>query len=205
MNAQRTRLADRTRRKPAMHTALRVASAIDRLTTTTAHLVRWGLLLNALLIAGNAFLRKFFALGWPLLYDLQWHFFAAAVMLMAAYTLQRDEHVRVDVLASRFGERGMAWLDLTGTVLVLIPLCLVVAWVTLPPFWHALLAGETRSTRESLSDLPAWIIKGFVPAGFLLLALQGMAEAIRCVAALRGVARRPSHRRQSPETDHADA
>lgn len=71
-------------------------------------------------------MRKFFYLGWPLLYDLQWHFFAAAVMLIAAYTPQRDEHV----LDSRFGERGMAWLDLTGTVLVVIPLCLVVVWVT---------------------------------------------------------------------------
>ncbi len=188
-----------------MKTALRIAAAIDRLAATTSHAVRWGLLLNALLIAGNAFMRKFFSLGWPLLYDLQWHFFAAAVMLMAAYTLQRDEHVRVDVLASRFGERGMAWLDLAGTVLVLIPLCLIVVWVTLPPFWHALATGETRATRENLSDLPAWIIKGFVPAGFLLLALQGVAEAIRCVAALRGVARRPLHRRQPPEAGHADA
>ena len=188
-----------------MQTALRVAAAIDRLTATTAHVARWGLLLNALLIAGNAFMRKFFALGWPLLYDLQWHFFAAVVLLMAAYTLQRDEHVRVDVLASRFGERGMAWLDLTGIVLVLIPLCLVVAWVTLPPFWHAWLAGETRASRDKLSDLPAWIIKGFVPAGFLLLALQAVAEAIRCVAALRGLARRPLHRRHPPEADHADA
>ena len=188
-----------------MQTALRLATAIDRLTAATAHVARWGLLLNALLIAGNAFMRKFFALGWPLLYDLQWHFFAAVVLLMAAYTLQRDEHVRVDVLASRFGERGMAWLDLTGIVLVLIPLCLVVAWVTLPPFWHAWLAGETRASRDNLSDLPAWIIKGFVPAGFLLLALQAVAEAIRCVAALRGLARRPLHRRQPPEADHADA
>lgn len=87
-----------------MQNSLRIAAAIDRLSATIAHLVRWGLLLNALLITGNAFMRKFFSLGWPLLYDLQWHFFAAAVMLMAAYTLQRDEHVRVDVLALRFGE-----------------------------------------------------------------------------------------------------
>ncbi len=96
-------------------------------------------------------MRNYFSLGWPLLYDLQWHFVAAAVMLMAAYTLQRNEHVRVDVLASRLGKRGMAWVDLVGTVLVLIPLCLVVAWVTLPPFWHSLTAGETRASRDNMS------------------------------------------------------
>lgn len=55
-----------------------------------ASTVAWGLLINALLIAGNAVMRKLFAIGWPVLFDLQWHFFAAAVMLMAAYTLQID-------------------------------------------------------------------------------------------------------------------
>lgn len=185
-----------------MRRLLRVAASIDHASAASARVVRWGLLLNALLIAGNAFLRKFFSIAWPPLFDLQWHFFAAAVLLMAAYTLQRDEHVRVDVLAGLFGERGMAWVDLLGIVLVLIPLCAVVAAVTVPPFWHALLNGETRAGRESVSSLPAWIIKGFIPAGFILLALQGAAEAIRCIAALRGHIRRPLHRRRGFEGTH---
>lgn len=182
-----------------MDTALRLANRIDALSVGCARIVRWGLLLNALLIAGNALTRKLFSVAWPVMFDLQWHFFAAIVMLMAAYTLQRDEHVRVDVLASRWGERGMAWLDLVGIVVVLVPLCLAAAWITTPPAWHAFVAGETRGSRESLSTLPAWIIKGLLPAGFLLLAIQGLAEAIRCVAALRGRMRRPLHRRRSEQ------
>lgn len=170
---------------------LRVAAAIDRLSAVTAGVVRWALLLNALLICSNAFVRKFFSVAWPALFDMQWHFFAAVVMLMAAYTLQRDEHVRVDVLAARFGARGMAWLDLLGLVLVLIPLCAVVVAVTLPPTWYALVTGETRASRESVSQLPAWIIKALIPAGFVLLGLQALAEAIRCVAAIKGIAARP--------------
>ena len=66
----------------------------------------------------------------------------------------------------------------------------------LPPFWHAWLAGETRASRDNLSDLPAWIIKGFIPAGFFLLGLQGVAEAIRCVACLKGFPSRPVNRRR---------
>lgn len=178
---------------------MHLADRIDRLSAACARIVRWGLLLNALLIAGNALTRKLFSLAWPVMFDLQWHFFAAVVMLMAAYTLQRDEHVRVDVLASHWGERGMAWLDLAGIVIVLVPLCLAAAWFTTPPAWQAFVAGETRGSRESLSTLPAWIIKGFLPAGFLLLAVQGLAEAIRCVAALRGRIRRPLHRRRAAE------
>lgn len=179
-----------------MDTALRLAASIDRFTAACAHFVRWGLLLNALLIAGNALTRKFFAVAWPVMFDLQWHFFAGVVMLMGAYTLQRDEHVRVDVLSSRWGERGMAWVDLVGITVVVIPLCLAAAWIGSAPAWHAFVAGETRGSRESLSTLPAWIIKGFIPAGFFLLAVQGVAEAIRCVAALRGLISRPLHRRR---------
>lgn len=182
-----------------MHTALRFAACVDRVSAACARVVRWGLLLNALLIAANALTRKFLLVAWPVMFDLQWHFFAAVVMLMAAYTLQRDEHVRVDVLAPRWGERGMAWVDLVGIVVVVIPLCLAAAWIASPPAWHAFVAGEGRGSRESVSNLPAWIIKGLIPAGFFLLAMQGTAEAIRCVAALRGLIRRPLHRRRMTE------
>ena len=179
-----------------MNAWLRLAGAIDVASAIVARVVCWALLANALLIAGNAISRKVFSITVPVIYDLQWHFFAAVVLLMAAYTLQRDEHVRVDILAHRLGERGLAWLDLFGIVLVLLPLCLVLVWTTAPAFIASLSSGETRASRESVSDLPVWIIKSFLPAGFALLALQGIAEAIRCVACLKGLIRRPVHRHQ---------
>lgn len=179
-----------------MNALLLFAKGIDRISESVARMVCWGLLANALLVAVNAFSRKLFSVAVPVIYDLQWHFFAAVVLLMAAYTLKRDEHVRVDLLAHRLGERGLAWLDLVGIALVLLPLCLAMVWVTTPPFFASILSGETRASRESVSDLPAWIIKSFVPAGFLLLAFEGIAEAIRCVASLRGLIHRPIHRHQ---------
>ena len=175
---------------------LRIAGGIDAVNKAVAGIVRWAVLANALLIAGNAVSRKLFSVSAPVIYDLQWHFLAAIVMLMAGYTLLRDEHVRVDVLAHRLGERGMAWLDLVGIVSVLLPICLLMVWVMTPELIHAMVAGETRATPESISNLPAWIIKSFIPAGFLLLGLQGVAEAIRCVACLKGFVHRPVHRRQ---------
>jgi TRAP-type mannitol/chloroaromatic compound transport system permease small subunit len=179
-----------------MRIALQVADRIDRLSDSVARIVRWGLLANALVIAGNAFSRKFFSLASPSAFDLQWQFFAAVVLLMAAYTLRRDEHVRIDVFAHRLGERGLAWLDLFGILLVLLPVCIAMVWVSWPHFVEAFVAGESRATRESTSNIPAWIIKGFIPFGFFLLGLQGVAEAIRCIACLRGAVRRPVHRRQ---------
>lgn len=186
-----------------MQLLLAVAGAIDRLTERFAQLARWALLADALLIAGNALSRKLFSATAPVIFDLQWHFFAAVVLLMAAYTLQRDEHVRIDIFAHRLGERGMAWLDLAGIVLFLLPVCGALIWVAWPQFVTSFAAGETRATRESLSNLPAWIIKGFIPLGFALLALQGVAEAIRCAASLRGVApRRPRRGKLFEDTLH---
>lgn len=182
-----------------MNGLLRAADTIDRISRLAANLVRWGLLLNALLIAGTAFSRKFFAVVSASAFDLQWHFFAGVVLLMAAYTFQRDEHVRIDLLAHRFGERGMAWLDLAGIAFVLLPICLAMVWLSWPNFLHALLSGATRASRESTSDLPTWIIDGFIPLGFFLLGLQGLAEGIRCIASLKGLIHRPVHRRQLVE------
>lgn len=187
-----------------MQSLVRLAERIDRLSETSARVARWALLANALVIAGNAFSRKFFSVTWMNAFDLQWHFFAAVVLLMAAYTFKRDEHVRIDIFANRLGERGLAWLDMIGIVLVLLPVCIAMVWVSWPDFFTALQHGETRSTRESTSDLPAWIIKGFIPLGFFLLGLQGLAEAIRCLASLRGFIRRPMHRRQLIEGGEHD-
>lgn len=175
---------------------LRLAGAIDRLNGGIARVVRWALLANALLITANAFSRAFFSMAWSDALDMQYHFFAVVVLLMAAYTFQRDEHVRIDIFAQRLGERGLAWLDLCGIVLVLLPVCAAMAWISWPEFFTAFVHGETRFSRESTSDLPSWIIKGSIPLGFALLGLQGVAEAIRCVAVLKGVLRRTVHRRQ---------
>ena len=178
--------------------ALRGADHIDRVNRQVALVVRWGLLANALLIAGNAISRKFFGVASSSMYDVQPHFFAAAVLLMAAYTFERDEHVRIGVFSGQLGPRGMAWLDLVGIALVLLPLCLAAVWVTWPQFVTSYVTGETRASRESLSQFPAWIMKGMIPLGFLTLAAQGLAEAVRCIAFLAGAAPRPR------AADHAD-
>ncbi len=170
----------------ASDAALRFAGRIDAVNRQMAFLVRWGLLANAVLIAGNAFSRKLFDVASSSMYDVQPHFFAAVVLLMAAYTLQRDEHVRIDVFAGWLGPRGMAWLDLAGIAFVLLPLCVVAVWVTAPEFASSFASGETRASRESLSTFPAWIMKGMIPLGLFSLGMQGIAEGIRCVAFLAG-------------------
>jgi TRAP-type mannitol/chloroaromatic compound transport system permease small subunit len=179
-----------------MKALLLLSAKIDRLNKAVAQVVRWALLANVLLITVNAFSRAFLSMASADALDMQYHFFAAVVLLMAAYTFQRDEHVRIDIFAHRLGERGLAWLDLIGILFVLLPVCVAMTWISWPEFLTAFVHGETRFTRESTSDLPSWTIKGFIPLGFALLGLQGIAEAISCVAALKGIAPRAMRRRQ---------
>lgn len=117
---------------------MRLVQWIDVLSEKLASLVSWALLLNAILISFNAISRKVFSVAWSSAFDMQWHFFAAVVFITAAYALQKNEHVRVDVFANRIGDRGLAWIDLFGIILVLLPVCAAMIWLSSPKFWEAL-------------------------------------------------------------------
>ncbi|HEY0844132.1 MAG TPA: TRAP transporter small permease subunit [Noviherbaspirillum sp.] len=104
--------------------------------------VRRSLRIDVVLIAGHAFSRKFFAVAHNFVIDLQWHFFAAVVLGMTGTTLKRNEDARFDVFSDRLGERGMAWIDLAGFALFLLPLCLAMVWFPWLIFVAAFLAGE---------------------------------------------------------------
>lgn len=150
----------------------------------------WALIADALLISGNAVSRMLFGLATPELLDLQWQFLTAIFLLSAGYLLQRDEHMRIAIFARRFGERGLAWLDLVGHCLILLPLCVALIWLNWP-FVASL--EEIRASQESVSALSKWILKGVIPVGFALLALQALAEAVRCYLFLHdGIPRRTS-------------
>lgn len=119
--------------------------------------------------------------------ELQWYLFGAIFMLGAAYTLQKDGHVRVDVLHSRLSSRAKAWVDLIGILVFMIPFCALVFWLSLPwvlNSWHLL------ETSSDPGGLPRYPIKSVVPVAFILLLIQGLSQLIKAVAVIRGI--RPS-------------
>lgn len=115
--------------------------------------------------------------------DVQWMLFSAVFLLGAAWALSDDAHVRVDVLYGQLSPRGRATIDLAGTLLLLLPLCGMLLWAS----WPAVL--EAVSIREGALDaggLIRWPVKLLVPVGIGLLALQGVAQAVKAVAILLG-------------------
>lgn len=113
--------------------------------------------------------------------DVQWMLFSAVFLLGAAWALAEDAHVRVDVLYGRLSPRRRAWIDLLGSVLLLLPFCALLLWTT----WPAVL--ESVALREAALDpggLARWPVKLVVPVAVVLLALQGVVEAVKAMLTL---------------------
>jgi TRAP-type mannitol/chloroaromatic compound transport system permease small subunit len=109
--------------------------------------------------------------------------FAIIVMFGSSYTFKRNEHVRVEIFYLFLSERGQLWLDMIGTLFFLIPSCLLLAYLSWPFFMQSYSVGEHSG---NAGGLLRWPIKFVIPAGFCMLALQGVSEVIKRAAALQG-------------------
>ena len=113
--------------------------------------------------------------------DLQLVMFAGMVMLGAAWTLKLNEHVRVDILYTSVSDKARIWIDLTGTVLFLIPFCLLMIYLSWPWFLES---WTTNELSQNAGGMPRWPAKLFIPMGFAFILMQGISELIKCIAAL---------------------
>lgn len=156
---------------------------IDRINEKFGVLAGWLVLSSCLISAGNAMFRYAFDLssnGWL---EVQWYMFAVLVMFGAAYTLKRNEHVRVDILYLNLSERGKLWVDILGGIFFLMPTCIMLGLLSWPFFMQSYLIGEDSG---NAGGLLRWPIKIVLPAGFFMLALQGISEIVKRAAALQG-------------------
>ena len=89
-------------------------------------------------------------------------------LLGAAYTLKKDEHVRIDVLASRYSERAQVWGDIVGILLFMFPACILILWYSIGAVEQSILSDEHSGN----SPLVLWPFKLLIPLGFLMLLIQ---------------------------------
>jgi TRAP-type mannitol/chloroaromatic compound transport system permease small subunit len=165
---------------------LRLAAAIDAMNDRLGTLANGMVLAACVVSAVNAMMRYAFDLSSNAWLEVQWYLFAGVVMLGASQTLRMNEHVRVDIVYMHLTERGREWLDLVGTAVFLVPSMLVIAWLAWPFFLQSWAVQETST---NAGGLIRWPVKLLLPAGFVLVALQGVSEIIKRVAALRGEVR----------------
>ena len=188
----------------AIHTLLWFSRGIDALNYRFGVIANYLVLFAALLSAANAGFRYFinaliqlsrdyhFLAGIQSLVSWygnnsnaflegQWYMCAGMVLFGAAWTLKVNEHVRVDLFYGWVSDRTRVWIDLLGGLFFLMPMCVVLAYVTWPWFVDAWFSGEVST---NAGGLPRWPVKFILPLGFALVALQGVSEIIKCIAAM---------------------
>ncbi|HGY5536879.1 MAG: TRAP transporter small permease subunit [Prochlorococcus sp.] len=180
-----------------------LADRLDAVNRAVAIVARWAVLLMLGLGLWNVVGRYLgVSIGHNLssnaLIEGQWYLFDLVFLLGLGWTLQRQGHVRVDVLQSRWGPRRQARLELLGTLIFLLPFALGVMAISIEPALQSWSIGEAS---PDPNGLPRYWVKALIPLGFLLLALQGLAEAIRAWAQLKAPLTRHSDQKGSaPES-----
>lgn len=116
------------------------------------------------------------------LLEAQTQAFDLIVLLGAAHLLQRDGHIRVDILHARLSPRVRAWIDIIGTLLLLLPFCVLVIWFSVE---YVSRSWSRLEVSPNPGGLPLYPIKTAIPLAFALLALQGLSELVKRCAVLR--------------------
>ncbi|MEO8739810.1 MAG: TRAP transporter small permease subunit [Casimicrobiaceae bacterium] len=174
-----------------MSVLLSLSRLIDRVNERIGHALYWLILATVLISAANAVVRKAFNYSSNSFLEIQWYLFSAVFLGCAGYTLLRNEHVRIDVIAGRLSKRAQSWIDIFGTIFFLLPMTLLIMWLSWPVFIEAYTRQEVSTNSGGLIIWPARLL---VPIGFFLLTLQGLSELIKRIAFLKGLIPDPSEK-----------
>ena len=167
-----------------MEVLLKLSRGIDYVNGRFGEIANWLVLFACLISAGNATSRYLFSASSNAWLEVQWYMFAGMVLLGGPYTLKLNEHVRVDLLYSALSERARIWIDIIGGLLFLLPICIILVYFTWPWFVDSWRIHEMSS---NAGGLIRWPVKLVLPVGFSLMALQGVSEIIKRIAALEHV------------------
>lgn len=159
-----------------MKKLLTLARWIDTLNDRFASLATWAVLAACLISTANAVVRYGFDYSSNAYLEIQWYLFAACVMFGTSQVLRLNEHVRVDVVYALYPTRSKVIIDLLGFCLFLLPVTLLVMYLSLPLLMSQIASGERSSNAGGLIRWPVTLV---LPLGMALLSLQAFAEIIK--------------------------
>jgi len=177
---------------------LKLSQLIDWLNERVAKGAFWLVLAMTIVSSGNAVVRFLFDYSSNGLLEIQWYLFAAVFLLCSPYTLQRNEHVRIDVLSGKLSPRGLAVIDIIGSLFFLLPMVITILWLSLPLIADSIKINEMSA---NAGGLLRWPVKILLPIGFTLLALQGISELIKRIAFLAGMIDDPNDKKKGPTAE----
>ncbi len=166
-----------------MNALLAFSRSVDRLNEVIGKTMTWLILIVVVISAGNAVVRYAFDWSSNGLLEIQWYLFSAIFLLSAGYVLNKNEHIRIDVIAGRLSARSQNWIDVFGILVFLLPMAIMTAYLSWPVFTLAWNSGEVSANPGGLIR---WPVRLLMPVGFFLLLLQGLSELVKRIAFLTG-------------------
>ncbi len=175
---------------------IQISQTIDRYTDRIGSVISWLVILTISVGFYNVVMRyigrlREVSLSSNALIELQWYLFSTLFCLGFAYILKHSGNVRVDFLYVNWSEKQRAWVDLLGTLLFLLPFCLIGLWVSWHPVlqsWGQLPDGSWGNWEISpdANGLPRAPIKSMILVAFFTLFIQGISQAIKYFAVIQG-------------------
>ncbi len=156
---------------------------IERLVSTIGSWSAWLCFILIFVVCGDVMMRYVWSTSPNWLIELEWHLFSLIFLLGSAYCLQQDKHVRVDVFYTKWSIKTKAWVNIIGTLLLLLPWCFI---VTKTSSEYAINSFYMNEGSDQPGGLPArYVIKFAIVVGFVLLALQGLANILKNVKLIK--------------------
>jgi TRAP-type mannitol/chloroaromatic compound transport system permease small subunit len=162
---------------------LQFSRLVDAISEAVGRAAIWLVLVVVVISAGNAVSRFALHMSSNAWLEIQWYLFSAIFLLCGAYVLKKNEHIRIDVIAGRLSERGQNWIDVFGILVFLLPMALIVGYLSWPGFVNAWHSGEMSASE---GGLVRWPVRLLLPIGFALLILQAFSELVKRIAFLTG-------------------
>ena len=171
---------------------------IDSINNWVGRAVAWVILIVVIVSSTNAVFRKAFDLSSNAWLELQWYLFGAIFLLAAGFTLLNNEHVRVDILSSRLPEKGQVAVEIFGVLVLMLPVCMLVLWLSFPMLMDSYTTHEMSS---NAGGLVRWPVKLLIPVGFILLVMAGISHLIKCIGFLAGACPNPTRRNEAKSAE----
>ena len=173
-------------KKSALHLLNQLSVRLEQFSERTGMLVSWLVLAMVLLVSYDVAMRYFFQSGSVALQEMEWHLFSLIFLIGAAYTLKHDDHVRLDLFykSNFMDDRRRAWIDLFGSIFLLIPFCILIILSAWPFVYQSYIHLEGSPDPGGLPY--RWILKASIPLGFTFLLLQGVSDIVKNLSTILG-------------------
>jgi TRAP-type mannitol/chloroaromatic compound transport system permease small subunit len=150
---------------------------IDTLNTWVGRVVSWATALVVAVVFIDVVMRYAFNVSFVFTQELEWHLFAFIFLMGAGYTLLKDGHVRVDIFYQKMSPKAQAWINFFGVLLFLIPGCYLIISTSLNFVENSFAIMEGSPDPGGIPY--RWVLKACIPAGFVLVLLQGLSLGIK--------------------------